>query len=455
MMSHDRPANNHDRFRSAWRGVGGSTGYLLASFFISVLTFTVLWTVFSVGLSLAVLVTGIPIMAFALHLARGFGATERGMLAWTGLPAVEAPVWPDTTGQSAWRRSLTLLGSAHHWSHLIHGLLVGLTVTTVTFSLTITWWATTLGGLTYWFWQGFLPAREAAVDWPGWLAAHVWWLQGWSSAAVETTVYTVGGVLFGVTLPWVIKGLARMQYAISAAMLGRWPSDDLRARAIAEAAGRQSAVHAEDTAMRRLERDLHDGPQQRLVRLQMDLATVERRAASGDAEQAVEVAKQAQLQAKAALDELRALSRGVAPPLLADRGLRAALAALAEESPVPTHARLDPVIDTAVGSDVARAVYFIAAELLTNVAKHAGAGSAQLVAEVGPGQPARLLLAVSDDGRGGAELQPSHGLTGLAERVRGLLGELTVESPPGGPTRVAVVLPLTDLVRTTTPYPEV
>ena len=453
-MSHDRPSNNDNLVRSAWRGVGGSTGYLLASFFTSLLTYTVLWTVFSVGLSLAVLVTGIPIMAFALHLARGFGATERGILGWTGLPAIEPPVWPDTTGQSTWRRSLTLLRSPHHWSHLLHGLLVSLVVSTTTFSLTITWWAMTFGGLTYWFWQGFLPARDTAVDWPGWLAAHVWYLQGWSSSAVEIGVYTVGGVLFGVTLPWVIKGLARMQYTISAAMLGRWSSDDLRARAIAEAAGRQSAVHAEDTAMRRLERDLHDGPQQRLVRLQMDLATVERRAASGDAEQAVEVAKQAQLQAKAALDELRALSRGVAPPLLADRGLRAALAALAEESPVSTHARLDPAIDAAVSPEVARAVYFIAAELLTNVAKHAGADSAQLVAEVSPGQPSRLLLSVSDDGRGGAELRTGHGLSGLDERVRGLLGELTVESPPGGPTRVAVVLPLTDVVSAAAPYPE-
>jgi signal transduction histidine kinase len=453
-MSTERPETNHDRYRAAWRGVGGATGYLLASFFTSILTFSVLWTVFSVGLSLAVLVTGIPIMAFALHLARGFGATERGMLRWTGLPAIEPPVWPDTTGQSTWRRSLTLLGSPHHWGHLLHGLLVGLTVSTVTFSVTVTWWAMTFGGMTYWFWQGFLPAREPASDWPGWLAAHVWYLQGFSSSAVEIGIYSVAGVLFGVTLPWVIKGLARMQYHISAAMLGRWPSDDLRAQAALEAAGRQSAVHAEDSAMRRLERDLHDGPQQRLVRLQMDLATVERRAASGDAEQAVEVAKQAQLQAKAALDELRALSRGVAPPLLADRGLRAALAALAEESAVPVHARLDPAIDAAVSSDVARAVYFIAAELLTNVAKHAQASSAQLVVEVAPTAPSRLLLSVSDDGRGGAELRTGHGLSGLDERVRGLLGELTVESPSGGPTRVSVTLPLADVVAAWSPYPE-
>ena len=115
---------------------------------------------------------------------------------------------------------------------------------------------------------------------------------------------------------------------------------------------------------------------------------------------------------------------------------------------------LDPAIDQAVSSDVARAVYFIAAELLTNVAKHADARSAQLVVEVSQLQPARLLLSVTDDGRGGAELRPSHGLAGLDERVRGLLGELSLESPPGGPTRVAVTLPLADMVTAWAPYPE-
>lgn len=434
-----------DRYAAAWRHVGGSTGYLLAGFVISIVVMSVLWTVFGLGLGLAVLVTGIPIIAFALHLARGAGTAERAMLGWTGLPPIEAPAWPDTTGATVWRRSLILLRSPHHWSYLLHALLIGPIVSTITFSLAVTWWATALGGLTYWVWQGSLPPREPAADWPGWLATHAWYLQGWTSAAVETAIYSVAGVAFGLTLPWAINGLAWVRHAIAAEMLGRWPSDDLRERATAEAAGRRSAVHAEDAAMRRLERDLHDGPQQRLVRLQMDLATVERRAAAGETEQAVEVTRQAQLQAKAALDELRALSRGVAPPLLADRGLSAALAALAEDSPVPVRTRLDPAIDAAVGADVARAVYFVAAELLTNVAKHAHAGSAELVVEVSPSPPSRLLLSVSDDGRGGAALQSGHGLAGLDERVRGLLGELCVESPPGGPTRVAVTLPLTQV----------
>jgi signal transduction histidine kinase len=267
-------------------------------------------------------------------------------------------------------------------------------------------------------------------------------LHGFTANTAEGVTYLVGGVLFGVTLPWVIGGLGRIRHAIAAAMLGRWPSDDLAARAEAEADARLSAVHAEDTAMRRLERDLHDGPQQRLVRLQMDLAATERRAAAGDTGEAVAYAREAQHQAKAALDELRALSRGVAPPLLADRGLVAALSALAEESPLPVGTELDATLDASVPPEVARAVYFVVAELLTNAAKHSRASQVTISAQVHWDDPARLRVAVTDNGRGGAQLTEGHGLAGLQERLHGLRGTLTVESPPGGPTRIDVIVPL-------------
>jgi signal transduction histidine kinase len=314
-------------------------------------------------------------------------------------------------------------------------------VATVTFALTVTWWATTLGGLTYWLWQGFLPDPE--VDpWAEWLRSHVPLLSGLTAPAAETAAYLAAGVLFGVTLPWVIGGLGRLRHAIAAAMLGRWPADDLAARAEAESDARQSAVHAEETAMRRLERDLHDGPQQRLVRLQLDLATAERRAAAGDSEQAVAYTREAQHQAKAALDELRALSRGVAPPLLVDRGLVAALRALAEESPLRVVTDLDPALDAAVPPEVARGIYFVVAELLTNAAKHARADGVEVSARIGWDEPTRLRVAVIDDGRGGATFTEGHGLAGLQERLHGLRGTLTMESPPGGPTRVDVIVPI-------------
>lgn len=442
-MSLDRPtgAAGQNSYAALWRRAPGTTAYLLLSFVVAMVAIGLLSGVFFAGLGMVVLVVGLPLMAGALQLARGLGTAERSMLGWTGLPEVPAPVWPTPRpGDSSIARLLTPLRSGHHWSYLLHQMLINPIVSTVTFSLAVTWWATTLGGLTYWIWQVFLPDPDYD-PWAVWLRDRVPFLQGWNPEAAESVVYLVLGVVFGVTLPWVIGGMGRLRHAIATAMLGRWPSDDLAAEAQAEAEARQSAVHAEDTAMRRLERDLHDGPQQRLVRLQLDLAATERRAAAGDTDQAAAYAREAQQQAKAALEELRALSRGVAPPLLADRGLVAALGALAQESPLPVRTDLD-LDDTAVPPEVARATYFIVAELLTNAAKHSGAGRATVGARMHLDDPARLRVTVTDDGRGGAVITDGHGLAGLQERVRGLRGELTVESPPGGGTRADLVVPL-------------
>ncbi|HSK34332.1 MAG TPA: sensor domain-containing protein [Propionicimonas sp.] len=443
-MSFDRPdsASWLSRYIASWSRAPGTSAYLIVSFVVSMIAISVLSSVFFAGVGMVILLVGLPLMSGSLLLARGLGVAERRMLGWTGLPEIPEPVWPKPAAGAHWTsRLLSPLGSGHYWSYLLHQLLINPVVSTVTFSLTVAWWAATLGGLTYWFWQGFLPDPE--VDpWAEWLRSQVPLLQGLSASAAEGTTYLVAGVLFGVTLPWVIGALGRLRHAIAAAMLGRWPTDDLAARADAEADARQSAVHAEDTAMRRLERDLHDGPQQRLVRLQMDLAATERQAAAGDSEQAAAYAREAQLQAKAALDELRALSRGVAPPLLADRGLVAAISALAEESPLHVGTDLDPALDAAVPPEVARATYFVVAELLTNTAKHSRATDVHIVARIGWDEPARLRVSVTDDGRGGATFTEGHGLTGLQERLHGLRGTLTVESPPGGPTRVDVVVPL-------------
>lgn len=422
--------------------LAGTTGYLLAGFLVSMLALSLLSATFFAGVGMIVLVIGLPVVFAAMMLARGFGNLQLAMLRWTGLDPVQPPQWPaPVPGTPLLTRLLSPLRSAHSWSYLLHQLLINPIVSIVTFALTVTWWAGAAGGLTFWVWQGFLPDKPPEADWPGWIAAQLPLLAGWSSRLVETLLYGGFGLLLAVTLPAGIGALGRLHHGLARAMLGRWVSDELASRVEAEASARRSAVHAEDTAMRRLERDLHDGPQQRLVRLQMDLAAAERRAEAGDADQAAAYAREAQLQAKAALEELRALSRGVAPPLLADRGLTAALAALAEDSPLPVRSRLDPDLDQ-VNPDLARATYFIAAELLTNVAKHAGADGAELDCAVHWDDPPRLVLTVSDDGRGGARVSEGHGLAGLRERIDGLRGRLSVDSPAGGPTTVVAVLPL-------------
>lgn len=435
------------RYLASWGRVPGTSAYLLVSFVVSMVAISVLSSVFFAGLGMVILLVGLPLMSGSLLLAKGLGRAELGMLGWTGLAEIPEPVWPRPAPGAHWTSRLVApLRSGHHWSYLLQQMIINPIVSTVAFALTVSWWACVLAGLTYWIWQVFLPEPE--VDpWAEWIQSRLPFLHGLSSSAAETVAYLIVGVVFGVTLPWVINGLGRLRHAIAAAMLGRWPSDELAARAEEEAQARQSAVHAEDTAMRRLERDLHDGPQQRLVRLQMDLAATERRAAVGDADQAAAYAREAQRQAQAALDELRALSRGVAPPLLADRGLVAALSALAEESPLQVGTDLDPMLDASVPPEVARAIYFVVAELLTNAAKHAGAQQATVSAHIRGDDPARLRVVVADQGRGGAVITDGHGLSGLQERLHGLRGTLTVESPSGGPTRIDVVVPLPAGVR--------
>jgi signal transduction histidine kinase len=447
-MTSTTPANRGFwwTYGNLWKRVPGNAVYLLVVFVLALTSLSVLATLFATGVGLLVLVIGLPIVVLSLVVARGFGVADRFLLRLTGLPAIEDPEWNrDANQQSgAWAALTRPLRNGHYWVSLLHGLLVSPILSIVSFTLTVTWLSVSLGGLTYWFWGGFLSRDDS--DWGRYVADALPWLfGGWSSWAVEVMLYLVAGILFAFTLPWMLGGLSLAHHAIARGMLGRWPSDDLAAEVRAEASARSAAVIAEDMSLRRLERDIHDGPQQRLVRLQMDLASLERRAAAGDSDAAAELAREARGHAKAALDELRALSSGVAPPLLQDRGLSAALEALAMGSAVPTRVELDPAIDAVASPEIARTVYFIVAELLTNVVKHSGASSATLRAWVRPAAPGEATVLdvwLVDNGRGGARFSAGHGLEGLRDRTHGLRGDLEVQSPMGGPTTIGVHVPI-------------
>ena len=193
---------------------------------------------------------------------------------------------------------------------------------------------------------------------------------------------------------------------------------------------------AEAAALRRLERDIHDGPQQRLVRLAMELGRAQHHFDSRP-EAAREALGDAIIQAQEALEELRALSRGIAPPVLVDRGLREAVTALAARSTVPVEldtGSLDGQLDAAAET----AAYFVIAEALTNVAKHSHARRCTVGLRHGPGT---LRVWVTDDGAGGAALDKGHGLQGLADRLHAAGGRLRVTSPSGGPTTIIAELP--------------
>jgi signal transduction histidine kinase len=203
---------------------------------------------------------------------------------------------------------------------------------------------------------------------------------------------------------------------------------------------RAAAVSAEATGLRRLERDIHDGPQQRLVRLAMDLGRAQQQL-DANPSAVRQTLDEAVAQTRDTLDELRALSRGIAPPVLTDRGLPSALAALASRCTVPIDLAVDPQLGTAAGRldpAVENTAYFMVAEALANIAKHSLASEGWIrVARVD-----RLLsILVVDDGGGGAHVAKGHGLAGLADRVRANGGTLTVTSPIGGPTEIKAELP--------------
>lgn len=439
-------------YGALWRATPGRAAYLLAVFPVAIVGIGVLAPLFWTGVGLLILVIGLPVVMASLFVARGFSIADRFLLRLTRLPRIAEPEWrtegPGTGG--FWRTLTRPARNGHYWAALLYGMFVNPVISTVSFGLTVVWLSVSLGGLSYWFWGAFVPrdgSPGGASLWGDYVADALPWLfDGWTGWNVEVVLYLVVGVVFAVTMPWVMQGLAMGHHAIARGMLGRWRSDDLAAEAQAEAAARGAAVHAEDAALRRLERDIHDGPQQRLVRLQMDLAALERRSQAGDLAAAAELAGESRAHAQAALDELRALSSGVAPPLLQDRGLPAALNALGAASAVPATLDVDPDLERSVSPEVARAVYFVVAELLTNVAKHAHATAVSVTASVqsaGPTSAGEILdVRVVDNGRGGAEPRSGHGLEGLRERVAGLRGTFSVRSPAGGPTTVRVTVPL-------------
>jgi len=201
---------------------------------------------------------------------------------------------------------------------------------------------------------------------------------------------------------------------------------------------RQAVLDVEATELRRIERDLHDGAQQRLVMLTIDLGMAVERIDT-DPTGARTLVVEAQDQARLALAELRALVRGIAPAILLDRGLVPALSALAARAPVPTTVASTLPEGVRLPDAVERAAYFVVAESLANVAKHASATRCEVRCRA---EESGLVVETWDDGDGGAQIVPGGGLAGLVGRVEALDGSLTVESPTGGPTTVRAEIPV-------------
>jgi signal transduction histidine kinase len=233
--------------------------------------------------------------------------------------------------------------------------------------------------------------------------------------------------------------LARAQARLSARMLAEPVQARLSARLVELAESRAGALAAHGAELRRIERDLHDGAQARLVSIALRLALAERRMAS-DPGFAADLVRQAREGAEAATGELRDLIRGLYPPILGDRGLVTAVEALAARSSVPVTVTVDARTAERPPAAVEAAAYFAVSEALTNIAKHSGAGQAAL--DLGLDGD-RLVIVVTDDGAGGADESRGTGLCGIRRRVAAFDGSLSLSSPAGGPTVLTIRLPCT------------
>jgi signal transduction histidine kinase len=364
---------------------------------------------------------GVPLLGCLLRFEQGFSVVERRRLAF--LLDARIPGWPrQARAGFVWRivpRWRTVTNRAA-WSEVGYGL-VRFPLGLAGFVTVIGAWALGLAMVAMPFYIGSLPRGGVVIG------SHVF--RGDLSFACAGV-----GVLLILAAPQITRGLAAADVAIASRLLG--PRGDLAARVEVLERTRERVVDAAEAERRRIERDLHDGAQQRLVALAMELGRARSKFAE-DIDAARLIVDQAHAEAKEALTELRNLVRGVHPPVLTERGLDAALSGLAALCPIPVAIHVDvPVRPKPAVEAIA---YFVVAEALTNIAKHSQASAAKVWVE-GHGYPGTVTVMVSDDGIGGANPRGA-GLTGLADRVAAVDGKFSVESPSGGPTIIAAELP--------------
>ncbi|SDN46746.1 sensor histidine kinase [Allokutzneria albata] len=422
-------ATGIDRYQPVpvtWAQARRDFGYLIPGLFIGLATFIPLMVTFWLGVGLTVIWVGIAILAGCLAAARGFASGERARVRWLYRRELPPTYYRRNEGRGfgrLWRS----LHDPQSWRELLFGI-IQLPVRIVGWVFTVTWSAVALGGISYPLWEWALPEGNV----------HLFALLGYDSEFIHLTGYVAIGLFFALTLPYVLRGLAAFDSGMVRLMLTN-EAAALRARAEQLTTSRTAAVQAEAQTLRRVERDIHDGPQQRLVRLNMDLEAVRRRL-DDDPEAARPLVEEALVQSQEALSELRAVSRGIAPPILTDRGLRAALTATAARCPVEVSLDIDLETGARLPEAVENAAYFVVSEALTNVAKHSGASLCTVTVK----RDAQvLLLQVRDNGKGGAHLGKGHGLAGLADRLAAVDGRLDIASPSGGPTVLTADIPLT------------
>ncbi|MEW2485771.1 sensor domain-containing protein [Streptomyces sp. NPDC048411] len=358
--------------------------YLLSNLPMAVAGFVYTVFMIGIGVGLSVTVVGLPLLAGGLQGARLLGRAERGRARALLGVRIDEP-------------SATALGRRDR-------------------------------GALPWLWSSL----KDPVGWRAVLYSFV--RLPWGVLTFTVTFLSLF-VLWPV-LPFTARLLANADRAMARGLLS--PSDELERRIAELESDRGVVVDTAAADLRRIERDLHDGAQARLVALAMGLGLAKEKLAQ-DPEAAARMVDEAHGEVKVALQELRDLARGIHPAVLTDRGLDAALSAVASRCTVPVTVGVD--LPSRPAAAIEGIAYFTVSELLQNVSKHSGASSASV--EVWRSEE-RLLVQVSDDGRGGAQMDGGTGMSGLAERLGAVDGLFVLTSPVGGPTTVVAELPWRD-----------
>jgi signal transduction histidine kinase len=400
----------------------GRIGYLLIAGALGIVEFTFLVTAISIGLGLAVTLVGIPILIASVYAWGWLAEFERRTIgALTGV-AIPSPYRPMPEG-NWWTRLRARLADPATWKDLVF-LFLQFPIGLVTFVVAVVVLGVGLQCLTAPFWYWAVPGE---VDLFGFFDVD--------TLPEALAFMPVGALVLWAGIP-ALGALGRLYGSYGELMLGSNADPELTAEVSDLRDARSRIIEAADAERRRIERDLHDGAQQRLVALSLTLRMAEKRAAEGTPD-AAELVHKAGEEAGLALRELRDLARGIHPAILTNRGLPAALDDLAGRASVPVEVVEAPT--ERLPDQVEAAAYFVVSECLANIDKHAEATQATVALRPVDG---RLEVVVTDDGRGGADLGNGTGLQGLEDRVGALDGKVALESPPGGGTRVQVSIPL-------------
>jgi signal transduction histidine kinase len=404
-----------------WRGAL----YLALSMGLGILWFVSLVVAIPVSIGLVIVWVGVPLLALTMIAWRGAAKLERRLMKAAFGVEIPDPYKPMPQGSllAKWK---AMAGDYATWKDFAY-LMLQFPVGIAEFVVSAVFWATT-GFLLALPFITLIPSVDPIqINFGGWVNLI--------DDPIEALPWTLIGIVLLPITVYVIRGMALAHAAYAKVMLGRSHKAELAARAAHLQSSRARGVDAADADRRRIERDLHDGAQQRLLSVALDIGRA-REKFEEDPEAARALLEQAHSETKETIAELRNLARGIYPAILTNRGLDAALSALAARAPVPVDVSVD--LDERPPAAVESIAYFIVAECLTNVAKHSDATEAAVrVAR----DSDRVVVEVTDNGTGGAEAHRGGGLAGLGDRAATIDGTISVDSPSGGPTNIRAELP--------------